>query len=181
MSKFEYVLSLGKGEIAQSVFEFVTEYESRWCFVASKACSRAVKCCKWMVDPRLTDMDVMKMDIECINWHFQRYDIGVLALHYVPDDRITLEMCDVAIRQDSRNARWLPKGMCCPERLLKYVKNDGWVFGNLSADVCTIDLARAAIKFDPNIFKQSWAWNGLEELREELSRELIWKQRTCIL
>ena len=177
LSDFERVLSAGQGEIAQSVFEFLTEYESRWCFVASNECSRIVKCCKWN-DPDPSYEDVTKMEIECIIWHFERYDIGVIALHYVAEERITLEMCQASIQQDPRNARWFPDELCSHANLLAYIQEDGWVFGYLDPSLCTIDLARAAVKFDKIILEESWAWSDRDDLRQELRDELNQRRKS---
>ena len=92
----EHLLSVGQGEIARSVFAFLTEYESRWFFLASKTCRIAANRCKW-ADPVISHANVAEMDIESIIWHFERYGIGVITLHYVADNRITLEMCDAAM------------------------------------------------------------------------------------
>ena len=117
------------------------------------------------------------MNIESIIWHFERYDVGVIALHYVAEERITLEMCKASIYQDPRNARWLPNGLCSHETLLEYIQIDGWVFGSLDSSVCTIDLARAAVKFDRIILEEEWAWSDKEDLLQELRDELYIQQK----
>ena len=106
----EHLLSVGQGEIARSVFAFLTEYESRWFFLASKTCRIAANRCKW-ADPVISHANVAEMGIESIIWHFDRYGIGVITLHYVADNRITLEMCDAAMRRYNNTIKVALRGV----------------------------------------------------------------------
>jgi hypothetical protein len=101
------------------------------------------------------------MDDATIINRFEVHHFGVFALCDVQEGRRTLGICDAAIRQDPRNARWVPEVLCTPEQLLKWVECDGWVFGDIEPNLRTVELAIAAVDFDPYILNEEWVWMEL--------------------
>ena len=148
-----------------------------------------------MAYPHLTYEDVLAMDDATIINRFKVHEIGVIALHYVQEDRRTLGICNAAIRQNPRNARWVPKVLCTPEQLLEWVERDGWVFGYLEPDLRTVELAIAAVDFEPYIHDEKWVWmeHGQENMHgqqlhnavaadiERKMREKRWVHRRHLL
>ena len=112
-----------------------------------------------MAAPDLTYALVAGMSEEAILAHFAAYQIGTIALHYVPDDRRSLAICCAAMRQSPRNAAWLPSAaLGAPTLLMQFVVQDGWVFGYLPHACRTAALAIAAATSDRLIVNEAWVW-----------------------
>ena len=129
--------------------------------------------CERLMDPEFTYENVAAMNPALYVELFEEFQIGEIALHYVPAELRSFDVCDAAMRKTGHNARWLPAAVCTPDNLCDWVAEDGWAYGYLDHKYRTPELAVLAVKSDAYIIDEEWVWEGGDEACFVAARESL--------